>query len=74
MTTRPITQVKAIAPPTPKGDKKILAEQASRTYNPADVEAAWQDWWEKSSSWYPGCDEKKALEIVSDRPTKSSSW
>ena len=53
------TQVKAIAPPTPKGDKKILAEQMSRTYNPGDVEAAWQDWWEKSG-WY-GCDERKAL-------------
>ena len=59
-----ITQVKAIAPPTPKGDKKILAEQMSRTYNPADVEAAWQDWWEKSG-WY-GCDEKKALKRPAD--------
>ena len=60
-----ITQVKAIAPPTPKGDKKILAEQMSRTYNPADVEAAWQDWWEKSG-WY-GCDEKKALKSAGRR-------
>ena len=59
-----ITQVKAIAPPTPPGDKKILAEQMSRTYNPGDVEAAWQDWWEKSG-WY-GCDEKKALKRPAD--------
>ena len=36
----------------------------SRTYNPADVEAAWQDWWEKSG-WY-GCDEKKALKRPAD--------
>ena len=56
--------VKAIAPPTPKGDKKILAEQMSRTYNPGDVEAAWQDWWEKSG-WY-GCDEKQALKRPAD--------
>ncbi len=56
--------VKAIAPPTPPGEKKILAEQMSRTYNPGDVEAAWQDWWEKSG-WY-GCDEKKALSRPAD--------
>jgi valyl-tRNA synthetase len=56
--------VKAIAPPTPKGEKKILAEQMARTYSPADVEAAWQDWWEKSG-WY-GCDEKKALKRPAD--------
>ena len=51
--------------PTPKGDKKILAEQTSRTYNPADVEAAWQDWWEKSG-WY-GCDEKQALRPADEK-------
>ena len=56
--------VKAIAPLTPKGEKKILAEQMARTYAPADVEAAWQDWWEKSG-WY-GCDEKKALKRPAD--------
>ena len=36
----------------------------SRTYNPGDVEAAWQDWWEKSG-WY-GCDERKALKRPAD--------
>ena len=36
----------------------------SRTYNPGDVEAAWQDWWEKSG-WY-GCDEKQALKRPAD--------
>ena len=56
--------VKAIAPPTPPGEKKILAEQMARTYNPGDVEAAWQDWWEKSG-WY-GCDEKQALKRPAD--------
>ena len=50
--------VTAIAPPTPKGDRKILAESMAKTYNPKDVEAAWQDWWEKSG-WY-GCDAVEA--------------
>ena len=48
----------AIAPPTPVGDRKILAKAMAKTYKPADVEGAWQEWWEKSG-WY-GCDEAAA--------------
>ena len=33
---------------TPKGEKKDLKSEMMEAYQPAAVEAAWQDWWEKS--------------------------
>ncbi|KAI5801174.1 tRNA synthetases class I-domain-containing protein [Geopyxis carbonaria] len=54
---------KAVAEPvpeyveeTPKGEKKILKsldDPAFKSYNPAVVESAWYDWWEKEGFFEP---------------------
>ncbi|CCX33651.1 tRNA synthetases class I-domain-containing protein [Pyronema domesticum] len=41
---------------TPKGEKKILKsldDPAYKSYNPAVVESAWYDWWEKEGFFEP---------------------
>ncbi|GAB9470121.1 Valine-trna ligase [Globisporangium polare] len=42
---------------TPKGEKKDMAEPMAAAYNPVAVEAAWQDWWEKSGFF--ACSDEK---------------
>lgn len=45
---------------TPKGEKKSLADFPAE-YEPQVVEAAWQDWWEKSGFYE--CDTSEALGV-----------
>lgn len=46
---------------TPKGEKKDLSKiPMADGYNPAAVEAAWQDWWEAKGFY--SCDPKKAMD------------
>ncbi|KAL3686885.1 hypothetical protein R1sor_013194 [Riccia sorocarpa] len=38
----------SVDPPTPAGEKKRLAPEMAKSYNPGAVEASWYEWWEKS--------------------------
>ncbi|XP_057805457.1 valine--tRNA ligase, mitochondrial 1 [Salvia miltiorrhiza] len=38
-----------VDPETPLGEKKKLARQMAKTYNPSAVENSWYEWWEKSN-------------------------
>jgi valyl-tRNA synthetase len=57
------TKVKEKAPEvkyvdeTPAGMKKILTNEFPATYQPSYVEAAWQQWWEKSGFYKPNLQE-----------------
>ncbi|GFQ01299.1 valine--tRNA ligase [Phtheirospermum japonicum] len=37
-----------VEPETPLGEKKKLARQMAKTFNPGTVEKSWYEWWEKS--------------------------
>lgn len=39
---------KFIDPPTVEGEKKNLAPEMAKSYNPSAVEAGWYEWWEKA--------------------------
>eukprot|EP00941_MAST-03F_sp_MAST-3F-sp1_P005046 g5046.t1 len=49
---------------TPKGEKKDMSEPMAKAYNPPEVEAAWQDWWEKEGYYKP--DLQKSVEASYD--------
>ncbi|CAI5984277.1 unnamed protein product [Closterium sp. NIES-65] len=38
----------AVNPPTEPGQKKNLAKEMAKAYNPKAVEASWYEWWEQS--------------------------
>ncbi|KAJ8598262.1 hypothetical protein CTAYLR_005497 [Chrysophaeum taylorii] len=64
------------APPTPCGEKKVLAALMAKTYAPSAVEASWQEWWEKSGLY--GCEartvgDNKKFVIVIPPPNVTGS-
>ncbi|KAJ1461257.1 tRNA synthetases class I-domain-containing protein [Pelagophyceae sp. CCMP2097] len=55
----------AIAPPTVLGERKKLAKVMTKTYDPAAVEASWQEYWEAAGHY--GCDAKAAALVPKER-------
>jgi valyl-tRNA synthetase len=49
---------------TPKGEKKELTTPFPATYQPAAVEAAWYDWWEKEGYFIPKNDDSKGTFVI----------
>uniref|UniRef100_A0A0C9S2L0 Valine--tRNA ligase, mitochondrial n=1 Tax=Wollemia nobilis TaxID=56998 RepID=A0A0C9S2L0_9CONI len=51
-------------PPTPLGEKKMLAQEMAKAYNPSAVEAAWYQWWEKSGFFVADANSKKPPFVI----------
>lgn len=51
-------------PPTPIGEKKRLAPEMAKAYNPSAVEAAWYQWWEKSGFFVADANSEKPPFVI----------
>lgn len=54
----------AVDPPTTPGEKKRLAPEMAKTYNPKAVEASWYEWWEKSGYFIADPHSKKPPFVI----------
>ncbi|CAK9263195.1 unnamed protein product [Sphagnum jensenii] len=54
----------AVDPFTPPGEKKLLAPEMAKSYNPKAVEASWYEWWEKSGFFVADPESKKPPFVI----------
>ncbi|CAK9881852.1 unnamed protein product [Sphagnum jensenii] len=54
----------AVDPFTPPGEKKLLAPEMAKSYNPKAVEASWYEWWEKSGFFVADPKSKKPPFVI----------
>ncbi|KAH8936567.1 hypothetical protein BDL97_17G091900 [Sphagnum fallax] len=54
----------AVDPFTPPGEKKLLAPEMAKSYNPKVVEASWYEWWEKSGFFVADPKSKKPPFVI----------
>lgn len=54
----------AVDPPTTPGEKKLLAPEMAKSYNPNAVEASWYEWWEKSGFFVADPESKKPPFVI----------
>ncbi|CAK9197057.1 unnamed protein product, partial [Sphagnum troendelagicum] len=54
----------AVDPFTPPGEKKLLAPEMAKSYNPKAVEATWYEWWEKSGFFVADPESKKPPFVI----------
>ncbi|KAH8974661.1 hypothetical protein BDL97_01G113300 [Sphagnum fallax] len=54
----------AVDPFTPPREKKLLAPEMAKSYNPKAVEASWYEWWEKSSFFVVDPESKKPPFVI----------
>ncbi|CAN5964502.1 unnamed protein product [Sphagnum jensenii] len=54
----------AVDPFTPPGEKKLLALEMAKSYNPKAVEASWYEWWEKSGFFVADPESKKPPFVI----------
>ncbi|CAK9214410.1 unnamed protein product [Sphagnum troendelagicum] len=54
----------AVDPFTPPREKKLLAPEMAKSYNPKAVEASWYEWWEKSGFFVVDPESKKPPFVI----------